>query len=72
MLSWGLPLGKEAEFWLRVDKRKNTPRPRPRLLLWSAGQEGLICAPPGLGLPWCGWRGVWSWRWWWWGNQRVR
>lgn len=48
MLSWGLPLGKEAEFWLRVDKRKNTPRPRPRLLLWSAGQEGLICAPLAL------------------------
>lgn len=40
MLSRGLPLGKEAEFW--VGKREDTPHPP----LWSAGQEDpYLCSP---------------------------
>lgn len=42
MLSWGLPLGKEAEIELWVGKREDPPP------LWSAGQEGLISALHGV------------------------
>lgn len=46
MLSWGLLLEKEVEFWLRVDKRKNTPpppTPSPAVVCWPGGPY--LCFP---------------------------
>lgn len=50
-LSWGLPLGKEAEFWLWVSKRKDPPL-----------SSLVVCWPRGpylssLGWPECVWEG---------------